>query len=116
MEEQKIISIPAEAILAEASNMKGQGYRLAAISCTNKNGLELSYSFEKNYDFINLRINMDYETELESISCLYPFAFLYENEIVELHGAKINNIAVDFKDKLYRISTETPFKEKKEEE
>ncbi|MHC1721858.1 MAG: NADH-quinone oxidoreductase subunit C [Aminipila sp.] len=116
MGEQNIRKISSDEILAETITLKGAGYRLVAISCTNKEGLELSYSFDKDYDFINLRINMDYDTEIESISCIYNYAFLYENEIAELFGAKIKNIAVDFKDKLYRLSVETPFNMKKEEE
>ncbi|MGC4019369.1 MAG: NADH-quinone oxidoreductase subunit C [Muricomes sp.] len=87
-----------------------------AISCTNKDGIELTYSFDKDYDFVNLRINMDYDTEIESISCLYQYAFLYENEIKELFGVKIKNITLDFNNNLYRISVETPFNMKKEEE
>lgn len=116
MQEQKIREISPGEILAETVNFKSAGYRLVAISCVNKEGIELSYSFDKDYDFINLRIKMDYDTEIESVSCLYSYAFLYENEIKELFGVKIKNITVDFNDNLYRISVKTPFNMKKEEE
>lgn len=112
MEEQKIREIAPEKLLAEVLDLKFAGYRMVAISCTAKNGLELSYSFDKDYDFLNLRIHIDYETEIESISAIYGYAFIYENEIKELFGAQIKNITLDFNEKLYRISEKTPFKEK----
>lgn len=116
MEEQKIKQISSEEIVAQTLELKNAGYRLVAISCTSKDGIELSYSFDKDFDFIHLRINMDDSTEIESISSLYNYAFLYENEIKELFGVKVNNIALDFNDKLYRIPVKTPFNMKKEEE
>lgn len=116
MEEQKIIKISPDEILAETVDLKNAGYRLVAISCVNKDGIELSYSFDKDYDFVHLRVNVDYDTEIESVSCFYQYAFLYENEIKELFGVKIKNITVDFNDNLYRISVKTPFNMKKEEE
>ena len=115
MDEQKIKEISPDEILIETVDLHSTGYRLVAISCTGKDGVELSYSFDKDYDFIHLRVNMDYDTEIESITPIYGYAFLYENEIKELFGVKIKNIIADFHDKLYRISEEAPFKEKEEE-
>jgi len=114
--EQTIKKIDSTELLKETNLMKNSGYRLVAISCTSKDGIELTYSFDKDFDFINLRINMDNDTEIESIGCMYPYAFLYENEIKELFGANIVNMALDFKDNLYRISVKTPFNMKKENE
>ena len=114
--EQTIKKISANDLLNETNSMKNSGYRLVAISCTNKDGIELTYSFDKDFDFINLRINMDYDVEIESINHMFPYAFLYENEIKELFGANIVNMALDFKDNLYRISVKTPFNMKKENE
>lgn len=115
MEEKNIKEISAEMLLAETLDLKFAGYRLVAISSTAKDGLEITYSFDKEYDFRNLRIHIDYETEIESISSIYGYAFMYENEIKELFGAKIKNIVLDFNEKLYRISEKTPFKEKEGE-
>lgn len=114
--EQLIRKIESNDLLAETQGMKNAGYRLVAISATNKEGIELTYSFDKEYDFVNLRLNIGYDTSIESISAMYPFAFLYENEIVELFGVDIKNISVDFDSKLYRIAVETPFNMKKENE
>ena len=116
MEQQTIKTISSNELLAETLGMRNAGYRLVAISCTNKDGAELSYSFDKEYDFVTLRIKTDYETEIESITSMYPYAFLYENEIKELFGVKIIKMTLDFNDKLYRINVETPFNMKKENE
>lgn len=115
MEQQLIKTILPGDLLAETVHLKNEGYRLVAITCTTKNGLELSYSFDKEYDFINLRFVIDSETEVESISSLYSYAFLYENEIKELFGADIKDISIDFKDNLYKIPVKTPFNMPKEE-
>jgi ech hydrogenase subunit D len=71
--------------------------------------MELSYSFDKDYDLLTLRFVTDTETELSSISVIYPYSFLYENEIKELFGVKIKSIMPDFNDTLYKISVKTPF-------
>lgn len=112
MGEQIIKSISANDLLVETLNVKNDGYRLVAITCTNKNGMELSYSFDKNYDLLNLRIETDTETEIPSISIIYPYSFLYENEIKELFGVEIKGITPDFNDTLYKIPAKTPFKNK----
>lgn len=113
--EQQIKSIQPNELIAETLQLKTDSYRLVAISCSSKEDLELSYSFDKEYDFINLRINTDTETEISSISSLYSYAFLYENEIKELFGADIKNISIDFNNNLYKIPVKTPYKIVKEE-
>lgn len=114
MEQQIKMILPNE-LLAETVHLKNEGYRLVAISCTAKDGLELSYSFDKEYDFVNLRFVTDTETEVDSISSLFSYAFLYENEIKELFGANIKDIIIDFKNNLYKIPVKTPFNMPKEE-
>ena len=50
------------------------------------------------------------DTEIMSISNIFEPAFLYENEIVDLFGVKINLISIDYQGQLYRIEKQTPFK------
>lgn len=115
MEAQVISEISPSLLLGDVLLLKNDGYRLVAITCTYKNGVQLTYSFDKDYDFVNLRLNIDDDTEIESISCIYPYSFLYENEIKELFGVKIQNISLDFNNSLYKIAEKTPFKIQKEE-
>jgi ech hydrogenase subunit D len=109
MSQQTIKMISTNDLLMEALKIKNDGYRLVAITCTNKNGMEMSYSFDKDYDLLTYRFVTDTETEISSISIVYPYSFLYENEIKELFGVKIKSIKPDFNDKLYKIPVETPF-------
>ncbi len=108
------IAIEPEAILDHAMKMKKQGFRLsqACAAYVNKK-FELSYSFADDsgtYQLTTLRIVIDPETEVSSITELYPYAFLYENEMKELFGVKIRLINLDYDNKLYRIRQETPLK------
>ncbi len=109
MGQQIIKEITAGDLLTEALTLKNEGYRLVAITCTNKEGLELSYSFDKEYELLTLRFITDDESEVSSISIIYPYSFLYENEIKELFGVKIKNINLDFNNTLYKIPVQTPF-------
>ncbi len=116
MGDQIIKPVTPSELLTEVMKLKTAGYRLVAITCTYKEDVELSYSFDKEFDLINLRINTDNKTEVPSISEYYGYAFLYESEIKELFGANIINISLDFEDTLYKIPVKTPFGKKEGEE
>lgn len=89
---------------------KKKNCRLVQIcAVTTNDGYELSYSFAKGYELEHLRLLLNVNDEISSISSIYPPAFLYENEIKELFGVKINEISVDYHNRLYRINVNTPF-------
>jgi ech hydrogenase subunit D len=109
-EPQEIIPIEKDALLGAVSDLFAQGYRMVQIGCTTlENAYELNYSFDKDYHFKNLRITTTREDEIQSISVIYPNAFLYENEIHDLFGIKIKNMSVDYKGTFYRTAIKTPF-------
>ena len=110
--ENVLIVITPNELLGEVMKMKNRNLRLSQICCAYSNGkIELSYSFAGNEtnEYINLRVVIDKEEEICSITELYPYAFLYENEMKELFGVKINMINMDYKNQLYRIKDEAPF-------
>ena len=132
MGQQTIKPITSRELLSETLRLKNKGYRLVAISCTSLENkadkaseaydaaegnatMELSYSFDKDYDLLSLRVLTDTDERISSISVIYPFAFLYENEIKELFGVRIKDISVDFNNSLYQIPVKTPFKKGGEE-
>lgn len=115
MEEQMIRIVTPEELLAEVIHYRSEEYRLVAISCTYKEGLEITYSFDKDMKFENIRLQIQDDVEIESITMIYPYAFLYENEIKELFGAKIRDISMDYDNRLYRIAKEVPFNSKEGE-
>lgn len=109
-EPQEIIPIQKNALLGAVADLCSQGFRLVQIGCTTlENAYELNYSFDKDYHFKNLRVTVNKEEEIQSISVIYPNAFLYENEIHDLFGITIKNMSVDYKGTLYRTAMKTPF-------
>jgi len=110
--EHVIVQITPEELLGNAVAMKKNGLRLSQICSAYANEkLELSYSFadDNTNDYIVLRIVIDKDTEVCSITELYPYAFLYENEMKELFGVNIMMLNMDYNNKLYRLHDEAPF-------
>ena len=99
-------------ILEHVMVLKKQGLRLSQICsayCNDK--IELSYSFanDDTNEYTIVRLVIDKDEEVCSITELYPYAFLYENELKELFGVKIMLINMDYEQKLYRLKEEAPF-------
>jgi len=109
-EPQEIVPIGKNELVGMVAHLIAGGYRLVQIGCnTLENGYELNYSFDKGYRFKNLRISVAPGEDVPSISAVYTNAFLYENEIHDLFGCSINDIAIDYHGTLYRTSIKTPF-------
>ena len=113
-----ILEIPVADLLTKAMEMKRAGYRLSQACAAYVNDkYELSYSFaeDSTYQFTSLRIVIDTDTEVPSITEIIPPAVFYENEMKELFGVKIKMITLDYENKLYRIEEETPLGPKKDQ-
>ncbi len=109
-EPQEIVPIGKNELVGMVAQLFAEGYRLVQIGCnTLQSGYEMNYSFDKGYQFKNLRISVAPGEEVQSISAVYANAFLYENEIHDLFGVGIRNIAIDYHGTLYRTAIETPF-------
>lgn len=112
---KNIIKISAEELLTTVMGKKQEQFRLAQICSVYKEGkYELFYSFAKDYELVNYKLTVEEKQEVPSITSVYEAAFLYENEIKELFGVNIEFISLDYQNKLYRISEETPFVKKEE--
>ena len=99
-------------LLGEVMALKNAGNRLSQICCAySEEKLHVSYSFanDDTNEYLNLRLVIDKETEVCSITEFYPYAFLYENEMKELFGVNVQMINLDYQNKLYRIEKCTPF-------
>jgi ech hydrogenase subunit D len=106
----KLLEITINELLDETDKFKKQKQRLIAISATSlEDTLQLSYSFDKDGENTTLRLNLDKDTEIPSITSLYPYAFLYENEIKELFNANISGINLDFGGTLYKVTEKGAF-------
>ncbi|MQN01357.1 MAG: NADH-quinone oxidoreductase subunit C [Lachnospiraceae bacterium] len=104
--------IPLEDLLEEVMKRKHQGLRFDQACAAFVDGnFELSYSFSDDdaYTFDTLRVVVDdLARKIPSVTAIYPCAEFYENEMRELFGCQIEMIALDYKDKLYRLNVETP--------
>jgi len=111
VEQQKMLLISKDDLVKKVSEMSSSGHRLVQISCTKiAAGIEINYSFDKNYEFTNLRITIASTDEaVPSVSKVYLSAVLYENEMHDLFGVKVEGMAIDYKGTFYRTSIKTPF-------
>ena len=106
-----IDTIEVGELLPRVMKMKKEGYRLSqACAAYIDEKFELSYSFadDTTYQFTTLRLVVDTDTEIPSITEVVPPAVFYENEMKEIFGVKIKMISVDYNDRLYRIKVKTP--------
>ncbi len=112
MNESQTIELDAVNLIPKVLQIKNDDYRLIQICATRiENGVELLYSFGKQYDVLGLRIRLQQEEEIMSISKIYAPAFLYENEIHDLFGVPVKMISVDYNGNFYRTEKRTPFKD-----
>lgn len=112
MNDNVLTHISAADLLGSCQRLKNDGYHIMQICAVRtKEGYELTYSFGLEYEMVNLRIEILTDDEIMSISNIFSPAFLYENEIQELFGVKIQMINIDYKGNLYRIAAKTPFKD-----
>ncbi|MDR0854192.1 MAG: NADH-quinone oxidoreductase subunit C [Clostridiales Family XIII bacterium] len=104
-------SIGADELLDAAQDFKGKGYRLGQ-SCATKipDGIEVLYSFERDNVIKNLKVTIDDKApELRSVSAVYGYAFMYENEMHDLFGIKFKDLSLDYGGKFFKIAMETPW-------
>ncbi len=111
IEEQKTIEISPSDLVVKVRDMFVEQYRLVQIGATKlPDRIEINYSFDKNYQFINFRlILMDDKVEIPSVSGVYWNALFYENEIHDLFGLNIKGIVLDFKGTFYETKEKFAF-------
>lgn len=97
-----IIALKKDVLIEEVKKFKEQGYRFAALTCEQEGSkLEFTYHFDLDYKIKNLRVMSGISEKVESISDIFPAAFLIENEIQDLYGVEFNNLIIDYKGRLY---------------
>jgi ech hydrogenase subunit D len=111
IEEQKVIPVSPEELVEKVTAYKNDGYRLVQIGCAKiDETFEINYSFDKDYHFEDLKVTIPCpDAKLPSVSGVYWPAFLYENEIHDLFGINVENMALDYKGNFYRTAVKAPF-------
>lgn len=109
MPNQTYIPVEKDSLLSRVSEMKGRGFTLSQITVTAKERFDVLYVFEKDLELTALRLSVGADEEVDSVSCIFPHVFLYENEMKDLFGVKVRNINLDFGGTLYKTAAKTPF-------
>ena len=93
-----LVEITQDQLLSEAQKMSYEGYRFVTATCVdNGNGtLTATYHFDRDLELKNFRITVEKGEEIPSISRIYFCALLVENEMKELFGLSVSNIAIDY--------------------
>lgn len=95
---ENIVEISKEQLLAQVQEMFYEGYRFVTATCVDLGDgkADILYHFDKDLEIRNFRLTMEKSDVLPSISKIYFCAVLVENEMKELFGLKINDIAIDY--------------------
>ena len=111
IEPQPVIAIDRADLPEKAKEFFVQGYRLVQICATNGDStLEVTYSFDRDYAFTNMRVILQKDdTVLPSITGSFLAAFTYENELQDLFGIKITDLAINYNGNFYKMAIKTPF-------
>lgn len=113
--EQNFEDIDIGDILKKVSEFKNEGYRLGQICATNiEGGIELLYSFDKDHNLYNLRMNVPDGSKVPSITGIYWPAFVYENESHDLFGVEFTDSQLDYGGHFFKLSRPTPWRAEKE--
>jgi len=108
---QDIEPAAASDLLAIAQDIKAAGYRLAQ-ACATVAGdeIEVLYTFVKENIMKNYKFNIAAKApELQSVTAIYPYAFIYENELHDLFGIVFKNLSMDYHGKFIVLPEEAPW-------
>jgi ech hydrogenase subunit D len=109
-ETQTIETISVDGLLTEVHSLQLDGWRLVQILCiAQPDAYELTYSFGGGFALRSLRFTVGAKQPVPSITPHYPAAFLYENEIRDLFGVKLERIDLDWRGKVYDVEGDRPF-------
>jgi ech hydrogenase subunit D len=95
---ENLVETTSDHLLAETSSCKYQNYRYVTSTCVDNGDdtIDVYYHFDKEYEMKNVKITVKKGEEIPSISKIYFSAVLVENEMKELFGLNITDIAIDY--------------------
>ena len=114
---QAFLPLEANDILKQAQACKDEGWRFVQILAVNtEQGIDLIYSFmapyssnASNAELVNYKfVGVTKDDTIPSITGLYLEAFVFENEIHDLFGVNITDIAIDFHGAFYALKQNEP--------
>lgn len=99
--EYKVIT--PETLAAEVQSLADEGWRLVTMSQTvvDENTLALYYHFDKELKMTHLRMDVDKNAAIPSISDIYFCAVLIENETQDQFGVHFEGLPLDYQGGFY---------------
>jgi ech hydrogenase subunit D len=111
--EAEFVQITATELVEKVQDLLADGYRLGQACCTEiGNEFELMYSFDKDYNLLNLQFRIPKGEEVMSITNVCWSAFIYENEIQDLFGIKFKHSVLDYGGHFFKLHEPTPWNTK----
>lgn len=105
-----IEEVGVDTLVKEVDSLLLDGWRLVQIfGVSSRDGYELDYTFGGGYAMKTLRLLVGAKDPVPSITSYYPAAVLYENEIRELFGVRIERIHPDWRGDLLGGASQKPF-------
>lgn len=94
----------ASGLVEAAARLHDEGWRLITASCVRRVGdtFTVLYHFEKGEALRHLRVELGPGEAVPSIAEVHASAFLVENEMIELQGLRVTDLAIDYGGRLYR--------------
>ena len=109
--------ITTENVIDQVKQLFSAGYRFVTATCVDeRDKFRVIYSFDKDITLVNLEVETGKNEEILSISGVYLCAFLIENEMKELFGLKVTDIAVDLGGHMFMTDENHPHPMAKEAE
>ncbi len=94
--------IEIDQLLGRVRSLSDRGARFVTATCLDQGDhFELLYHFDADLAMTHIKVLVRRQSCVPSISGIYLAAFLIENEIKELFGVDITDIAIDYHGRLY---------------
>ena len=102
--------VPLAEVHDLAARRAEEGWRYVQILAVNtEEGVDLVYSYMKDGHLENFTVKAVQKTDVvPSITDVFLEAFVCENEIHDLYGVAIENIAIDFGGMFYQLAEKAP--------
>ncbi len=115
IEPQPVTAVDRNELPIKARELSAEGYRLVQICATNyEDTLEVTYSFDRGYSLVTLRMILQKsDPVIPSITGAFLAAFTYENELQDLFGIRVTDLAINYNGNFYHTAIKTPFLQKK---
>lgn len=110
IEKQPTTLIEKSRLVESVTELKNKGYRLVVITCTLSENYDITYSFDKEGEYVALRVSFPKsDAVIPSITGVFLAAFTYENELQDLFGLSVPGMALNFNGSFYKTAIKNPF-------